>query len=376
LLYSATASPKLCTSLKSTAYVIVIHSPFAITTPHVSSDGALLDPDCWFLSCSAEPAARKPSAPAALAVFKRKHPRPRLGVLDKLVWVLARRFWSGWKLALVIVTPETVVRWHRAGFRIYWKLISKVKKPMGRRQTPQEVRQLIFRMVGENPTWGAPRIQGELLMLGFDISERTISRWMKRAPRDPEPAKRWLTFLRNHREVIAAMDFFTVPTITFGALYCFFVIAHDRRRILHFNVTKRPTSLWIVQQLREAFPFGLAPRFLLFDHDSKYGLEVPAAVRSLNVVPIRTPFESPWQNGVAERWIESCRRDLLDHIIAVDERHLKRLLSNYVRYYHEDRTHLGLNKETPGNRARSTNRNPIVVHPRLGGLHHRYDRAA
>jgi putative transposase len=311
-----------------------------------------------------------------LAVFKRKHPRPRLGVIDKLVWVLARRFWSGWKQALVIVTPETVVRWHRAGFRMYWKLISKVKKPIGRRQTPQEVRQLIFRMVRENPTWGAPRIHGELLMLGFDISERTISRWMKRAPRDPEPAKRWLNFLRNHREAIAAMDFFTVPTITFGVLYCFFVIAHDRRRILHFNVTKYPTSLWIVQQLREAFPFGSAPRFLLFDRDGKYGFGVPAAVRSLNIRPVRTSFENPWQNGVAERWVESCRRDLLDHIIAVDERHLKRLLSNYVRYYHEDRTHLGLNKETPGNRARSTNRNPIVAHPRLGGLHHRYDRAA
>src|SRR6266481_2743578 len=161
--------------------------------------------------------------------------------------------------------------------------------------------------------------------------QRTISRWMKRAPRDPEPAKRWLTFLRNHREAIAAMDFFTVPTITFSALYCFFVISHDRRRILHFNVAKHPTSLWIVQQLREAFPFGSAPRFVIFDRDAKYGLEVPAAVRSLMVNPVRTSFESPWQNGVAERWVGSCRRDLLDHIIAVDERHLKRPLSEYIR---------------------------------------------
>src|SRR5712664_3232494 len=192
-----------------------------------------------------------------------------------------------------------------------------------------EVQELIFRMVVENPTWGAPRIHGELLMLSFDVSERTISRWMKRAPRDPEPAKRWLTFLRNHREAIAAMDFFTVPTITLSALYCFFVISHDRRRILHFNVTKHPTSLWIVQQLPEAFPFGSAPKFVIFDRDAKYGLEVPAAVRSLSVSPVRTSFESPWQNGVAERWVGSCRRDLLDHIIAVDERHLKRLLSEY-----------------------------------------------
>ena len=160
-----------------------------------------------------------------LAVLKRRHPRPRLDLLDKLFWVAVRRFWSGWQQSLIVVTPETVVRWHRAGFRLYWKLISKVRRPVGRRQTSKEIQELIFRMVVENSTWGAPRIHGELLMLGFDVSERTISRWMKRAPRDPEPARRWLTFLRNHREAIAAMDFFTVPTITFSSLYCFFVIS-------------------------------------------------------------------------------------------------------------------------------------------------------
>jgi transposase InsO family protein len=233
---------------------------------------------------------------------------------------------------------------------------------------------LIFQMVSENPTWGAPRIHGELLMLGFDISERTVSRWMKRALRDPEPAKRWLAFLRNHREAIAAMDFFTVPTITFGVLYCFFIIGHDRRRILQFNVTKHPTSLWTVQQLREAFPFGSAPRFVIFDRDAKYGLEIPVAVRSLGISPVRTSFESPWQNGVAERWLGSCRRDLLDHIIAVNERHLKRLLSEYVRCYHEDRTHLGLGKGTANYRIRPMASGRVLSHERLGGLHHRYDR--
>jgi transposase InsO family protein len=231
-------------------------------------------------------------------------------------------------------------------------------------------------MVTENPTWGAPRIHGELLMLGFDVSERTISRWMRRAPRDPEPAKRWLAFLRNHREAIAAMDFFTVPTVTFRLLYCFFVISHDRRQILHVNVTRHPTSAWITQQLREAFPFRTGAKFMLFDHDSKFSFEVALAIRSLNVRPVRTSVESPWQNGVAERWIESCRRDLLDHIIAFDEQHLKRLLADYLRYYHEDRTHLGLNKTTPNNRLRSTNRGPVIALPRLGGLHHRYDKAA
>jgi transposase InsO family protein len=154
------------------------------------------------------------------------------------------------------------------------------------------------------------------------------------------------------------------------------VISHDRRQILHFNVTKHPTSLWIVQQLREAFPFESAPRFLIFDRDSKYGVEVPAAVRSLKIRLVRTSFENPWQNGVAERWVESCRRDLLDHIIAVNERHLKRLLSEYVRHYHEDRTHLGLEKGTPDGRVRCMTSGPILSHDRLGGLHHRYGRAA
>jgi putative transposase len=311
-----------------------------------------------------------------LTVLKRKHPKPKLRVLDKLFWVLTRRCWSAWKQSLIVVTPETVVRWHRAGFRLYWTLISKVRSRVGRKRVSKEVRDLIFRMVAENRTWGAPRIHGELLMLGFDVSERSISRWMKRAPRDPEAARRWLAFLRNHREAIAAMDFFTVPTVTFSLLYCFFVIGHGRRRVLHFNVTRHPTSAWIVQQLREAFPYQFAPKFLIFDHDAKYGLEVPAAIRSMSITCLQTSVRSPWQNGVAERWVGSCRRDLLDHVIALNEGHLRRLLSQYVSYYHDDRTHLGLSKETPGRRIRSAATGRVSSHVRLGGLHHRYDRAA
>jgi len=311
-----------------------------------------------------------------LVALNRRRPRPRLAVFDKMFWVLARKFWPGWKKALIVVSPETVVRWHRSGFALYWRVISRARRVIGRKRISKEARDLIFRLVTENSTWGAPRIHGELMMLGFDVSERTISRWMKRAPRDFERVKRWLAFLRNHREAIAAMDFFTVPTLRFSLLYCFFVIGHDRRQILHFNVTKHPTSLWVVQQLREAFPFESAPRFLIFDRDGKYGMEVPAAIRSLKFTPVRTSFESPWQNGVAERWVESCRSDLLDHVIAVNDRHLKRLLSEYVRYYHEDRTHLGLEKGTPGSRIRSKSLGRILSQNRLGGLHHRYDRAA
>jgi putative transposase len=311
-----------------------------------------------------------------LAVLKRKHPRPRMRAFDRIFWVLARRFWGAWKQSLVLVNPETIVRWHRAGFRLYWSLISKARKRVGRKKLSTDVRELIFRMVAENPTWGAPRIHGELLMLGFDVSERTISRWMQRVRRDPQPAQRWRAFLANHKEAIAAMDFFTVPTITFGVLYCFFVIRHDRRRILHFNITRHPTSNWIIQQLREAFPFAAVPRFLIHDRDAKYGTEVPAAIRSLKINAVRTSFGSPWQNGVAERWVGSCRRELLDHVIAVNERHLKRLLSEYVSYYHEDRTHLGLGKGTPKHRTRCATQGRVLSHDRLGGLHHRYDRAA
>ena len=216
-------------------------------------------------------------------------------------------------------------------------------------------------------------------MLGFDISERTVLRWMRKAPRSPEPAKQWVAFLSNHREAIAAMDFFTVPGLTFGVLYCFFVIAHDRRRILPCNVTRCPTSAWIVQQLREAFPYDSTPRYLILDGGSNFNEEVIDTVKSFGIEPKRTSFRSPWQNGVAERWVGNCRRDLLDHVIVLNERHLKSLMREYVRYYHEDRTHLALSKGTPS--TRGAEKDPktgcrVISMPRLGGLHHRYNLAA
>jgi transposase InsO family protein len=234
-------------------------------------------------------------------------------------------------------------------------------------------------MVAENPTWGAPRIHGELKMLGFEISERTVLNWMRKAPRNPEPAKRWATFLANHREAIAAMDFFTVPTLTFGVLYGFFVIAHGRRQILHFNVTRHPTSAWGSQQLREAFPYDTAPKYLIHDRDSIFNTEVMEIIKVVGLKSVRTSFKSPWQNGVAERFVGSCRRDLLDHVIVLNERHLKRLMAEYVRYYHDDRTHLGLDKQTPAGRKAATDttsRAKVISIPGLGGLNHRYDLAA
>jgi len=314
-----------------------------------------------------------------LLALHAKRPCHRLTALHQLFWVVLRRLWAGWKEPLILVTPRTVVGWHRAGFRLYWKWLSRTGQRVGRKRVSKEIRALIFRMVAENPTWGAPRVHGELLKLGFDLSETSVSRWLRRVPRTPDPAKHWLTFLRNHREAIAAMDFFTVPTLTFGILYCFFVIGHDRRKILRFNVTRNPVALWIVQQMREAWPYAPAHTFLLFDHDSKFGADVVSAVRAMGSQPMRTAFRSPWQNGVAERWVGSCRRDLLDRVIVLNERHLKRLMAEYVRYYHEDRTHLGLAKDTPAGRPiaiRSAVGSKIQSFPRLGGLHHRYAVAA
>jgi transposase InsO family protein len=224
--------------------------------------------------------------------------------------------------------------------------------PTGFVRRSKEIRELIFQMVAGNPTWRAPRIHGELAVLGFDVSERSVSRWMQRAPLTPESGQRWLIFLRNHREAIAAMDFFSVPTLTFNVLYVFFIIGHDRRRILHVNVTRHPTSVWIVQQLREAFPYEPAIKFLILDHDAKYGTEVPGAIRSMNITTVRTAVGCPWQNGVAERWVGSCRRELLDHVIAINQSHLKRLLASYVEYYKRDRTHCGLQKQTPAGRGK------------------------
>ena len=314
-----------------------------------------------------------------LGVLKGKYPRPQLATADKFFWVVLRRLWPGWKRALILVQPETVVRWHRASFKLYWAWISRHSVHAGRKCVSRDVRELIFRMVADNPTWGSPRIHGELKMLGFDISERSVSRWMRRAPRSPEPAKRWMTFLNNHREAIAAMDFFTVPTLTFNILYCFFVIAHDRRRILHFKVTQHPASAWVIHQLREAFPYDSAPGYLIFDGGANFNEEVSNTVKSFGIEPKRTSFRSPWQNGVAERWVGSCRRELLDHVIVLNERHLKRLMNDYVRYYHEDRTHITLAKKTPSGRESATTSEShyrIVSTPRLGGLHHRYDLAA
>ena len=310
-----------------------------------------------------------------LAILTAKRPRPRMRAADRFFWLTLRRFWPRWKEVVVVIRPDTVVRWHRAGFRKFWTWKSR-RRFIGRPSTNAQIRRLVRRMAAENPTWGAPRIHGELLMLGFDVSERTVSRMMPRRPPDPEARQRWRNFLRNHREVLAAMDFFTVPTATFRVLYVFFVIHHARRSVLHVRVTEHPTAGWIVQQLREAFPYDAVPRYLIFDNDKKYGAEVLAVIEHMGIRRKQITPCSPWQNGAAERWVETARRDLLDHVIVLNERHLHRLLSEFVAYYHDDRTHLGLGKSTPSMRAaasKPSDNAEVVGHPRVGGLHHRYE---
>lgn len=274
---------------------------------------------------------------------------------------------------LLIVKPETVVAWHRAGFRWFWRWRSRPRG--GRPRIIAEIRALIRHLALENPDWGAPKIHGELQKLGFLLSERTVARYLRRIQRRGDPGKRWLTFLRNHREAIVALDFFTVPTAMFRVLYCFFVIEHGRRRVLHFNVTQHPTSDWVVQQLREAFPDAGPYRYAILDRDSIFDGHVLAFLKATGLKAKQTSIRAPWQNGTAERWIGSCRREILDHVIPLHEQHLHRIIRDYVRYHHEDRTHDSLNKDTPNGRpveSMPSAHATVISLPRLGGLHHRY----
>jgi transposase InsO family protein len=306
-----------------------------------------------------------------VAVLKRKRPRPALSACDRLFWTTLRRLWARWSDVLLIVKPETVVGWHRAGFRLYWRWRSHGGRP----RITQEVRDLIVRLAQENPDWGAPKIHAELQKLGFAIAERTVARYLRRLIRRGDPERKWLAFLQNHREAIAAMDFFIVPTVTFRVLYCFFVIEHQRRKILHCNVTQHPTAEWIVQQLREAFPEPCRYRYVILDQDRKFDAEVEGFLTAAGLQAKRTSVRAPWQNGLAERWIGSCRREVMDHMIALNEEHLRRILREYVSYHHEDRLHDSLEKDTPNRRMmeqRPEGNAKVVSIRRLGGLHHRY----
>ncbi len=308
-----------------------------------------------------------------LDVLQRNAKRPRLKPIDRVLWALLSRFLPSWRRHLAIVQPDTVVRWHRAGWRLYWKW--KSKPGSGRPKVTAEVRVLIRQMSLDNRLWGAPRIHGELIKLGYDVCQATIAKYMVK-PTSP-PSQTWKTFIRNHMAEIVAVDFFTVHTATFRTLYVFLVLSLDRRKIIHFNVTTNPNSDWTSMQLLQAFPFDSAPRYLIRDRDGIYGQKVLETLKNLGVKQVVISPRSPWQNGYCERIIGSIRRECLDHLIVLNHRHLRRVLKQYLAYYHESRTHLGLEKDTPDSRVvQNRNVGDVVSNPVLGGLHHRYYRDA
>jgi putative transposase len=291
---------------------------------------------------------------------------------DRCFWVWLSRFWSGWRSALIIVKPETVIGWHRRGFQWYWTWKIRHGRP-GRPKVPRETRELIRTMSRENVIWGAPRIRSELLKLGITISEASVAKYMVRHHKPP--SQTWRTFLHNHISQLGSIDFFTVHTIWFEVLFVFVVLAHDRRRVLHFNVTAHPTAAWTAQQIVEAFPFDSAPKYLLRDRDRIYGDEFRKQVEVLGIKEVLSAPRSPWQRAYIERIIGSIRRECLDHVIIFDEASLRRTLRLYFRYYHESRLHLSLDRDSPNSRPVQSLGKVIAI-PEVGGLHHRYERRA
>ncbi len=306
-----------------------------------------------------------------LMVLRRQPGRLRLKDRDRLLWVWLRRVWPGWHRALVLVQPATVVNWHRNGFRAYWRWKSRTNG--GRPRIDREVRELIRDMWNSNPTWGKPRIRAELAKIGIQVSDSTV--WRYRPRRAKPPSQTWRSFLDNHVRDIVAIDFFVVPTATLRVLYVLLIMSHDRRRILHFNVTTAPSARWTAQQVREAFPYDTVPRYLLRDRDRIFGADFVRCVKSMGIEEVITAPGSPWQNPYCERLIGSIRRECLDHLIVLNERHLLRVLHSYASYYHKSRTHRSLDDDCPDPRPiEPAEMGKVVAHPQVGGLHHRYGR--
>src|SRR6266436_3646933 len=299
-----------------------------------------------------------------LAVYKRTANRPKLQRTDRLLWVWLSGVWPAWRQALVIVAPATVLRWQRRRFRRHWATLSGHRRA-GHPPVDAAV----------NPLWGAPRIHGELLKLGIDVAERTVSRLLPK--RRSPPSQTWRTFLTNHVRDLVSIDFFTGPTARLRVLFVFVVLAHHRRRVLHFNVTEHPTAAWTAQQIVDAFPDDRAPSYLLRDRDSVYGHVFRQRVKGMGVGEVLTAPHSPWQNPFAERLIGSIRRECLNHVLVLGERHLRRTLARYFAYYHRARTHLSLDKDAPhGRPIERPELGKVIPIREVGGLHHRYVRRA
>ena len=309
---------------------------------------------------------------AVLSRPTRTRPRRQLRRWDKVLWVLARRWCAGWREHLTFVTPDTVVRWHRQGWRLFWRWKSRSRG--GRPHLSPEVQDLIRTMSCENRLWGTERIRGELLKLGLVVSNRSIRRYHWRGPSRPA-SQTWRTFLRNHAHHLWAADLLTVPTLAFKPLYVLVFIAHGRRELVHVNVTANPTAAWVWRQVIEATPWGQKPRHLLHDRDAVYGHDFRRRARRMGIDRIATPVRSPRANAVAERVIGTLRRECLDHVIVLNEQHLSSVLTEFVRYYNQDRPHRTLRLQTPEVKRRPVT-GPIRSRPVLNGLHHAYERAA
>src|ERR1700752_1342950 len=305
-----------------------------------------------------------------MVLRRRPQGRIRLTSHDRWFFIQMYRWFPSILSVLTIVRPETLVRWHRAGFRRYWRWKSRCS---GRRpQSDSELRVLIRRISIENPLWGAPRIHGELLKLGFEVAQSSVAKYMVKR-REP-PSQGWRTFLRNHAPEIAAMDFFVVPTIGFGLLYAFVIVRIDRRDLAWINVTANPTAEWVARQITEAFPWDEAPHYLIRDRDRIYDSVVTRRLRAMGIRDKPTAPASPWQNSFAERLIGSIRHECLDHVIVLDEADLRRILRSYARYYNNIRTHRSLHKDAPVSRP-VQHIGSIKSHAILGGVHHNYARA-
>src|SRR5712672_4235538 len=304
-----------------------------------------------------------------LSIALRRAPsRLRLRGSDRALLVWMTRLWPSLLGAAQVVQPETILRWHRAGFTAFWRW--KSRKRAGRPKIDRELRDLIRRMSKENPKWGASRIHGELLMLGFEVAQSTVSKYMVQGG---SPSQGWKIFFRNHAHAIAAIDLFVVPTLTFERLFAFLVLGHGRRQLLWFEVTRHPTAEWLARQITEAFPWASAPAYLVRDNDHAYGQVFRSRVRAMGIRDRPISPRSPWQNPYVERLIGTLRRECLDHVLIYGERHLRRILTLYSLYYNETRTHLGLDKDAP--LRRSVRRSgTIVTTPIMSGLHHRYAR--
>jgi transposase InsO family protein len=308
-----------------------------------------------------------------LGVWQRSVKKPKLNRFDRMLWSWFCGTWTAWRSALCIVKPDTVIAWHRKGYRLFWSWKVRRGQP-GRPAVTKEIQKLIRQMSRDNQLWGAPRIHGELLKLGIDIGETSVSKYMVR--RRHPPSQTWRTFLENHLKSTVSIDFFTVPTLRFQVLYVFLVLAHDRRRIVHFNVTAHPTAEWTAQQLREAFPFEQVPKYLMRDRDQIFGVDFTQQVEDWSIEEVLSAPRSPWQRAYIERVIGSIRRECVDHVIVFNEGSLYRYVQSFVDYY-QSRTHLSLEKDTPGRRSvQPPEAGRVIALPQVGGLHHRYERRA